>query len=117
MPAEGPWGPAGSQEFLYQLTAQTSLPTLLYNDERPPNSWVEQVKLVDQLGSGPSLIPQDQADRVLMFGLMSELMSEDGFMWRFRLLGGKGPVSQKYGLSERAQQEGPGKMAESVQLF
>mmetsp|Transcript_115535 Transcript_115535/g.326591 ORF Transcript_115535/g.326591 Transcript_115535/m.326591 type:complete len:234 (-) Transcript_115535:218-919(-) len=106
-----------SQEFLYMLTAQRSLPTMLYNDERPRNSWIEQVVLADKLGEGPSLIPSLGEDRVLMFGLMSELLGEDGLIWRKRLLFGKGPFTEKYGYTDSAAAEAPAKLAESLRLF
>ena len=58
--------PREDQSFLYELTSQTSVPTLLVNDERPHNTWLEQTGLVNSLGSGPSLIPANSADRATM---------------------------------------------------
>ncbi|CAE8622880.1 unnamed protein product [Polarella glacialis] len=110
-------GRGDNQAFLHQLTAQKSLPTMLYNDENPRNSWVEQVVLADKLGKGPSLIPSDPEDRVLMFGLMNELLGEDGIVWRKRLLFGQSAFTAKYGWSDSAATEAPAKIAESLRVF
>lgn len=97
-----PMGKGDNQELLYKLTAQKSLPTMLCNDERPRNSWIEQVVLADKLGKGRSLIPSDPQDRIVMFGFMNELLGEDGIVWRKRLGFGKSPFTLKYGWSEDA---------------
>lgn len=110
-------GKGDNQAFLYQLTAQKSLPTMLYNDERPRNSWIEQVVLADKLGKGPSLIPSDAHDRVLMFGLMNELLGEDGVVWTKRLLFGQSDFTKKYGWTESAGQDAPRRLAASIQVF
>ena len=38
------------QARLYELTSQTSLPTMFHNEERPRNVWTEQLALVEQIG-------------------------------------------------------------------
>lgn len=110
-------GPKDGQDALYKLTAQKSVPVMWYDDERPRSSWVEQMKLADNLGSGPSLIPSDAKDRVMMMGLMNELVGEDGAMYNKRRSGKKNPFLEKYGWSEQAAAEGPKKSAASLQLF
>lgn len=118
-----PWGPEmggppDGQAELFRLTAQTSLPTMLYNDERPRSSWLEQMKLADQLGSGPSLIPAEPQDRVRMFGLMNELLAEDGALYnKRRAVPKKSDFMLKYGWSEEAAKEAPRKVAESISVF
>ena len=49
------------QAKLYELTSQTSLPTMLHDEERPRNVWIEQLSLAEKIGSNdsPSLIPRD----------------------------------------------------------
>ena len=49
------------QARLFELTSQTSLPTMFYNEERPRNVWVEQLALAEQVGGAdsPALIPAD----------------------------------------------------------
>merc|ERR1712113_1126469 len=112
-----PMGKGDNQAFLQQLTAQKSLPTMLYNDERPRNSWVEQVVLADKLGEGPSIIPSDPHDRMVMFGLMNELLGESGVVWNKRLLFGENPLTLKYGFSKEAAAQAPARIANSLKLF
>ena len=49
------------QAKLYELTSQTSLPTMFHDEERPRNVWIEQLSLAEKIGSNdsPSLIPRD----------------------------------------------------------
>ena len=49
------------QKRLYELTSQTSLPTMFFNDERPRNVWIEQLALAEKIGgaTSPALIPAD----------------------------------------------------------
>ena len=39
------------QARLYELTSQTSLPTMLHNEERPRNVWTEQLALAEAIGA------------------------------------------------------------------
>lgn len=59
------------QAKLYELTAQTSLPTMLHDEERPRNVWIEQLALAEQIGAPgtPVLIPENFEHRADMFGL------------------------------------------------
>jgi glutathione S-transferase len=108
-------GQGDNQELLYKLTAQKSLPTMLYNDERPRNSWIEQVKLADNLGTkGGSLIPEDIDDRILMFGLMAEILAEDGIVWNKRIFGGQNTFTTKYGWSKDGSAAAPGKVVKQL---
>merc|ERR1712032_42290 len=78
-PAFDPADPS-SQDKLFQMTAQTSLPVLWWNKERPRSSWLEQLSLADRVGCGPRLIPEDMGERLVMFGALNELLdNEDGF--------------------------------------
>ena len=38
------------QKRLFELTSQSSLPTMFYNEERPRNVWIEQLSLAEQIG-------------------------------------------------------------------
>lgn len=109
--------PTQDQGFLYALTKQRSVPTMLYNEEPPRNSWVEQVRLADRLGAGPSLIPADPKDRVLMFGLLHEICAEEGIMWAKRLTVGETPLTRKYGWSKEAESRAPRRMVEGLTLM
>ena len=76
------------QAPLYELTSQTSLPTMLHNDERPRNVWTEQLALAEEIGadSAPSLLPSDFEQRAEVFGLCAVVLAEDGFIWNMRIL-------------------------------
>lgn len=110
-------GKGDNQALLYKLTAQKSLPVLFYNKERPRNSWVEQIVLADQLGQGPSLIPTDPAERVVMFGLMNELMGEEGIVWNKRLLFGENALTKKYGYSPEKEALAATQLLASLKYF
>ena len=106
------------QAKLYELTSQTSLPTMFHNDERPRNVWNEQLALAEAIGAPDSvnLIPHDFAERVDMFGLCAIVLAEDGLVWNMRILS-DGPLGRKYGYSEEASQDAPRKMGEIVKLI
>ena len=91
------------QAKLYELTSQTSLPTMFHNDERPRNVWTEQLALAEAIGTpdSPNLVPHDFAERVDMFGLCAIILAEDGLVWNMRILS-DGPLGRKYGYSEEA---------------
>lgn len=105
------------QSFLYELTSQRSMPIMLYNDEPPRCSWVQQVVLADKLGGSPSLIPEEPEERATMMGLMNELMGEDGLIWLKRILFGKNPMSLRYGYSEEAVAVAPAKIVKIWGIF
>ena len=86
------------QARLYELTSQTGLPTMFYAEERPRNVWTEQLALAERIGSpsSPSLIPENFAQRVDMFGLCAVVLAEDGIVWNMRILN-DGALGRKYG--------------------
>ncbi len=106
------------QEKLYALTSQTSLPTMLHNEERPRNVWIEQLALAEKIGSSGSanLIPSNFQDRADMFGLCAIVLSEDGLVWNMRILADS-PLARKYGYSDDASSKAPSKMAEVISLI
>ena len=106
------------QATLYELTSQTSLPTMFHNDERPRNVWIEQLALAEQIGAAgtPSLLPRDFGLRAEVFGLSAVILAEDGFIWNMRILGDS-PLARKYGFSEAASAAALGKMAEVITLI
>jgi glutathione S-transferase len=73
-------------EALKAWTGQSAAPVAVYNDEPPRAHWSELLMLAERLGREPKLIPPDENDRVMMFGLCHELCAEDGFGWNARLL-------------------------------
>ena len=106
------------QKRLFELTSQTSLPTMFYNEERPRNVWIEQLALAEQIGSAdsPTLIPADMAQRADMFGLCAVVLGEDGLVWNMRIMN-DGPLGRKYGYSDDASAAAPGKVGEVIALL
>ena len=39
------------QARLYELTSQTSIPTMFHDEERPRNVWIEQLGLAERIGA------------------------------------------------------------------
>ena len=106
------------QATLYELTRQTSLPTMFHNEERPRNVWIEQLALAERIGAEgtPKLIPDDFAQRAQVLGLCAIVLAEDGIVWNMRLLADS-PLARKYGYSEAASAAAAGKMAEGIALI
>ena len=106
------------QAKLYELTSQTSLPTMFHDEERPRNVWIEQLALAERIGTkdSPKLIPNNFEHRVDMFGLCAVVLGEDGLTWNMRILIDS-PLGQKYGYSEKASSAAPGKIAEVITLI
>lgn len=106
------------QARLYKLTSQTSLPTMLHNDERPRNVWLEQLGLAERIGAQgvPMLIPDDFEQRIEVMGLCETVLGEDGFVWNMRILNDS-PLGQKYGYSADASSQAPGKIAAVLSLI
>jgi hypothetical protein len=73
-------------EALVEWTGHRNAPTALYNDEPARVSAVDMINLGERLGSGPSLVPDNIYERVLMFGLLNELAGENGLAWNARVL-------------------------------
>ena len=106
------------QKRLYQLTSQSSLPTMFVNDERPRNVWIEQLALAEKIGgaNSPALIPADFEQRAEVFGLCSVILGEDGLVWNMRIMN-DGPLGQKYGYTDEASSAAPAKIAEVTRLI
>lgn len=106
------------QARLYELTSQTSLPTMFHDEERPRNVWIEQLELADRIGAPgtPKLIPEDFEQRVEIMGLCAVVLGEDGLVWNMRIINDS-PLARKYGYSEAASAAAPAKIAEVIQLI
>ena len=106
------------QAKLYDLTSQTSLPTMFHNKERPRNVWIEQLALAERIGTkdSPKLIPDNFEHRVEMFGICAVVLGEDGLVWNMRIMMDS-PLAQKYGYSEEASAAAPDKIAEVINLI
>ncbi len=131
--SDAEFGLDGADSELREWTAQSSAPVMIWNDERPRSTWIEQLYLAERLAPTPALIPSSPTERVLMFGLANELCGELGFGWMGRLalvamgmepLVKDGPeysfwrrFGQKYGLSDEALDAAPGRMADCLTLL
>jgi len=78
--------PGSTDAALREWTGHANAPVAMYEDERARSGWLEILHLAERLAPTPRLIPQASRDRVLMFGLANELMSEDGLVWCRRLM-------------------------------
>ncbi len=109
---------ADRQARLFELTSQTSLPTMLHDEERPMNVWIEQLALAERIGAAdaPVLIPADFEQRLEVMGLCSIVLAEDGLVWNMRILGDS-PLGRKYGYDEEASSAAPGKIAEVLGMI
>lgn len=106
------------QARLYELTSQTSIPTMFHDAERPRNVWIEQLALAERIGApaSPKLLPDNFEQRAEVFGLCAVVLAEDGLVWNMRILSDS-PLAQKYGYSEAASAAAPGKVAEVLSLI
>ena len=106
------------QAKLYELTSQTSIPTMFHDEERPRNVWIEQLALAERIGApaSPKLIPDNFEHRAVVFGLCAVVLAEDGLVWNMRILNDS-PLAQKYGYSEEASAAAPRKVAEVLKLI
>ena len=79
---------ADRQARLYELTSQTSIPTMFHDEERPRNVWIEQLLLAERIGAPhtPTLIPDNFEQRAEVLGLCAVVLGEDGIVWNMRIL-------------------------------
>lgn len=74
----------GENAELLAWTGRRNAPTAMYNDEPPRLTAQDIIHLAERLGSGPSLLPPDIDDRVVLFGLLNEIAGEQGMAWNAR---------------------------------
>jgi glutathione S-transferase len=67
-------------------TGHDVLPVVLWNEERPRASWIEQLALAERLVPEPALLPDTPGERARVIGFLSELCTEGGFGWCRRLM-------------------------------
>ncbi|MBM4202826.1 MAG: hypothetical protein FJ194_01570 [Gammaproteobacteria bacterium] len=106
------------QARLYELTSQTSIPTMFHDEERPRNVWIEQLALAERIGApaSPKLIPDNFEHRAELFGLCAVVLAEDGLVWNMRIMSDS-PLAQKYGYSAQASAAAPQKVANALKLI
>ena len=106
------------QARLYELTSQTSIPTMFHDEDRPRNVWLEQLGLAERIGAPgtPQLIPRNFSQRADVMGLCEIVLGEDGLVWNMRIFGDS-PLARKYGYSEDASAAAPVKVAEVLAII
>jgi glutathione S-transferase len=72
-------------EALKQWAGERSAPVAIYNAEQPRTRWDEILLLAERLAAAPALLPDDAAERALVFGLAHEICGEGGLGWLRRL--------------------------------
>jgi glutathione S-transferase len=76
--------PAGRNPELVEWTRHRNAPIALFENEAPRVRWQEVLDLAERLGTGPSLVPVDRAERIFMMGLINEIAGEGGLAWNAR---------------------------------
>jgi hypothetical protein len=77
---------AGENADLVAWTGHRNAPVAVYNDEAPRVGWLDILNLAERIGSGPKLMPEDLAQRMMLVSLTNELIGENGLVWNLRLL-------------------------------
>ena len=121
---------AGENVELEDWTGHRNAPVAVYEKEAPRAGWLDILNLAERLGSGPSLIPDDLAQRMQMIGLVNELIGENGLLWNARIimlgLGGSdraaeaakvNPMYAQYGYSEQARSNAEDKARQILDYF
>lgn len=67
-------------------TGHHNAPVAMFNDDPPLTNWADILALGERLAPSPPLIPDDESDRIAMFGLSHELLGQGGLGWSTRLL-------------------------------
>lgn len=78
--------PGMPNEDLVAWTGHANAPIAVYDSETPRAGWAEILFLAERLAPQPRLIPDDPAERALMFGLSFEICGEQGLGWSRRLM-------------------------------
>jgi glutathione S-transferase len=72
-------------EALKDWAGERSGPIAIYDNEKPRSRWNDILLLAERLSAEPALLPQDAAERALVFGLAHEICGEEGLAWSRRL--------------------------------
>lgn len=72
-------------EALRAWTGHRNAPLACLDDETPLTGWFEILLLAERLGQGPSLLPEDEAERALCVGFITAIAGPDGIGWQRRI--------------------------------
>lgn len=70
---------------LLAWTGHRNAPIACLGDEPPQTGWLEILLLAERLGRGPSLLPEDEAQRALCLGFITAIVGPDGLGWQRRI--------------------------------
>lgn len=70
---------------LYEWTRYRNAPIAMYDDEPAQIGWYEIIALAERIQPEPALLPPYSASRAGVFGIITEIASENGFAWQRRL--------------------------------
>ncbi len=100
---------------LLEWTGRDNAPIAVYEDEPARDGWSAILSLAERIEPDPPLVPDDPAERTLMYGLCHLICGEQGFGWERRQLllaplaklGDRAPapilnLAGKYAFSEEA---------------
>ncbi len=119
----------GQNEDLVAWTGIRNAPVAVYNNEPPRETWTDILALAERVQPEPRLIPDNAADRAMMYGLAHEICGENGFAWQRRLMmvhdavkagmmsDGFEVLANDYGYSETAGDAAPEKSAAVLRLL
>ena len=116
---------------LHDWTGHRNAPIAIFDDELPRVGWHEIIMLAVRLNPEPSLLPGDAAARAEVFGLITEIASENGFAWQRRLQlieglnaslderaqSGGATLASRYGYSNAALSQAEGRAAEILKML
>jgi glutathione S-transferase len=72
-------------EKLAEWSTKKNGPVAVYENEPPRSGWAEILLLAERLAPTPALLPNDPAERALVFGIAHEICGEGGLGWSRRL--------------------------------
>ncbi len=75
-----------SDNAIAHYYGNSSVPVVLYNDEKPRTGWAEILVLAERLTDSMPLIPDDADERADLFGIAHEICGEMGLGWSYRLV-------------------------------
>lgn len=116
---------------LYDWTGHRNAPIAVYDDEPPRIGWHEIIMLAERLTPVPTLLPKNSAARAELFGLITEIASENGFAWQRRLQLIKGLINSsdrrlqsggetlalRYGYSEASLENSSGRAIDILKML
>jgi glutathione S-transferase len=72
-------------DALKDWAGERSGPVAIYDNDKPRSRWNDILLLADRLSPDPALLPNDAADRAVVFGLGHEILGEGGLAWSRRI--------------------------------